>query len=275
VRRAWSFVVALACAGIAQAAPERIVSLGGDLTEIVYQLGKGDALVGVDLTSTYPEEATKLPQVGYVRALSAEGILAMKPDLVLANGDAGPPEVLEQIEQAGVKIVTLPKNHSVEGIGDKIVAVAGALEVPEAGAKLAEEFNKERAAVEATTKTAEPLTAVYVMARPDGALIAGGAGTAADAVLRAAGLKNVAGDAPGYKPVSSEALVALDPAVIITGSRSVEAAGGIERFKENPALSHTKAAKDDRILVFDDMYLLGLGPRTAKAVGELAARARN
>lgn len=275
MRRALSFVVALACAGIAHAAPERIVSLGGDLTEIVYQLGKGDALVGVDLTSTYPEEATKLPQVGYVRALSAEGILAMKPDLILANGDAGPPEVLTQLKEAGVKVVALPKNHSVEGIGEKIVAVADALEVPDAGAKLAEEFNKERAEAETQAKAGAPLTAVYVMARGDGALIAGGTGTAADAVLKAAGLENVAGDAPGYKPVSSEALVALDPAVIVTGSRSVEAAGGLERFKENPALSHTKAAKDGRILVFDDMYLLGLGPRTAKAVSELAAKARN
>lgn len=267
-------IFAAACAASSQAA-ERVVSLGGDLTEIVYELGKGDTLVGVDLTSTYPEAATKLPQVGYVRRLSAEGILAMKPDLILASGDAGPPEVIEQLESAGVEIVLLPKDHSMDAIHEKIVTVAKALGVAEAGEKLAAKFDTEKSEAEVSAKASEPLPAVYVMARGDGVLIAGGADTAADSILSAAGLKNVAGDTSGYKPVSSEALLALDPAVIVTGERSVQAVGGLEKFKENPALSLTAAAKAGRVLVFDDMYLLGLGPRTAQAVSELAKRARN
>ncbi|MGH8046768.1 MAG: heme/hemin ABC transporter substrate-binding protein [Chthoniobacterales bacterium] len=256
------------------AAPMRVVSLGGDVTEIAFALGKGDAIAAVDVTSTYPAAANKLPKVGYVRALSAEGILAMKPDLILASGDAGPPEAIAQFKAAGIPIVALPKDHTLAGIHAKIESVAAALDAKAEGEKLATEFDAARKAAEAAAKNGDAVTAVYVMARPDGALIAAGAGTAADAMLAAAGLKNMFAGAPGYKPVSAESLIAANPTVIVTGERSVQGSGGLDKFKTNPALSATSAVKNDHLLVFDDMYLLGLGPRSAQAVRELAAAAR-
>ena len=256
------------------AAPTRVVSLGGDVTEIAFALGKGGEIAAVDVTSTYPAEANKLPKVGYVRALSAEGILAMKPDLILASGDAGPPEAIDQLKAAGIPIVTLPKDHTLAGIRGKIESVAAALDAKVAGEKLAAAFDADRKGVEAASKNGGTVTAVYVMGRGDGALIAAGRGTAADAMLAAAGLKNAFDDADGYKPVSGEALIAKNPTVIVTGERTVQTSGGLDKLKANPALSATAAVKSDHLLVFDDMYLLGLGPRAAQAARELAVAAR-
>lgn len=257
-----------------QAAPTRVVSLGGDVTEIAFALGRGDALAAVDVTSTYPAAAGRLPKVGYVRALSAEGILAMKPDLILASGDAGPAEAIEQLEAAGIPIVALPKDHTLAGIQGKIEAVAAALDARPEGEKLAAAFDVARREAEAAARAGEPVTAVYVMGRSDGALVAAGRGTAADAMLTAAGLTNVFAAAEGYKPVSGEALIAQDPAVIITGERTVQTSGGLDKLKAHPALNPTAAVRNDHLLVFDDMYLLGLGPRAAQAARELAAAAR-
>ena len=256
------------------AAPTRVVSLGGDVTEIAFALGKGDSIAAVDVTSLYPAAVHKLPKVGYVRALSAEGILAMKPDLILASGDAGPPEAIDQLKAAGIPIVVLPKDHTLAGIETKIQSVAVALDAKAEGEKLAAAFAADRREAETLAKSGEPETAVYVMARPDGALIAAGKGTAADAMLTAAGLTNVFADAEGYKPVSGEALLAQNPKVIVTGERTVQASGGLNKLKANPALSATAAVKGGRVLVFDDMYLLGLGPRAAQAARELATSAR-
>jgi iron complex transport system substrate-binding protein len=256
----------------AQAAPRRVVSLGGDVTEIAFALGRGDALVAADLTSTYPEVAQRLPRVGYVRALSAEGILALRPDLVIASGDAGPPETLAQIRAAGVPLVQVTKDHSLAGISAKIRAVAEALDASEEGGRLAASFDAERAGI--TPEDGRVIPAVFVMGRADGALVGAGRGTAADAMLSAAGLRNVLADMEGYKPVSGEALLALAPAVIVTGTRTVEASGGLARLVRSTALSPTPAAKSGRVLVFDDMYLLGLGPRAARAARELASAAR-
>jgi iron complex transport system substrate-binding protein len=267
-------LLSLVLAGTALAAPQRVVTLGGDITEIVYALGKGDTLAAVDVTSVYPEAALRLPKVGYVRALSAEGILAMKPDLILASGEAGPAETMAQLKAAGIPIVALPKDHTLPGIEGKIRAVAEAFDAKADGERLASTFETDREVAEATAKQGEPVTAVYVMARSDGTLIGAGRGTAADAMLTAAGLKNIFADTEGYKPVSGEALVGQNPAVIVTGQRTVQASGGLEKLKANPALSPTAAVKNDHLLVFDDMYLLGLGPRSAQAARELAQAAR-
>jgi iron complex transport system substrate-binding protein len=270
--RAVLFVFAAAITAL-RAAPTHVVSLGGDVTEIAFALGRGDSIAAVDSTSTYPEAVLKLPKVGYVRALSAEGILAMKPDLILASGDAGPAEAIAQLEAAGIPIVTLPKDHTLAGIQNKIQSVAAALDAKAEGEKLAAAFEIQREEVEAGAQAAKPIAAVYVMGRQDGSLVAAGKGTAADAMLSAAGLTNIFASVEGYKPVSGEILVAHAPEVIVTGRRTVQAFGGIDKLKANPALSATSAVQNDRVLVYDDMYLLGLGPRAAQAASELAAAA--
>ena len=78
------------------------------MTEIIYALGLSDRIVAVDSTSYYPEEATSKPNVGYMRRLAAEPILALEPSMVLAIEDAGPPAVLDQIREAGLPVVLIP-----------------------------------------------------------------------------------------------------------------------------------------------------------------------
>ncbi len=268
----WVVFALLALAGSAPAA-DRVVSLGGAVTEIVYALGEGGKLIAVDSTSTYPEAAKELPDVGYVRALSAEGILAMTPDLILASPDAGPPNVIEQLRAAGTEVVVVPDDPGLDGVDAKIRAVADALGLSEAGEKLAKEFDADRKLASEASETAD-VSAVYLMGRGDGVLLAAGRGTSADVMLSAAGLKNVVTEYEGYKPVSPESLIALGPEVIVTGERTVAGAGGLDKLKLNPAVAQTPASQAGRILVYDDLYLLGLGPRAAKAATELARAAR-
>ncbi len=262
-----ALIGALALALVSVQAAERVVSLGGEITEIVYALGDGGKLVAVDSTSSYPAEAKELPNVGYVRALSAEGVLALQPDLILASPDAGPPNVMEQLRATGVEIYTAPKEADLAGIAEKIRGVAGALGREEAGDELVKRFESEAEATQVAVTADEWLSAVYLMGRGDGVLLAAGSGTAADTMLAAAGLKNVIATYEGYKPMSPESLLALAPKVVVTGERTVGGVGGLEKFKALPAVS-------GKVVVMDDLYLLGMGPRAAQAASELAQAAR-
>ena len=119
-----ALVLALAAfSGAAAETPQRIVSIGGSVTEVLYALGLGDRIIAGDSTSLYPPAAQDLAQVGYVRALAAELIIAMDADLVLAEGDAGPPAVLQQLREAGVPVTLIADTPSPEGVVEKAEAV--------------------------------------------------------------------------------------------------------------------------------------------------------
>ncbi len=251
---------------------ERIVTLGGAVTEIVFALDRGEDVVAVDSTSEYPAAAADLPDVGYVRALSAEGILALNPSVVLASADAGPLNVIAQIEAAGVKVVRLPEEHSLDGIEAKIRALSEALDAGAAGETLIARFREDRDRAEALVAGQAPVKAVFLMSRGDDTLMAAGSDTAADAMLRLAGATNVMAEYAGYKPVSPEALLVAAPDVIVTGVRTAAATGGVEGLKAMAAVAQTPAARSGRIFVFDDLYLLGFGPRAASASRDLAEK---
>ena len=123
---AWAHAAQAACALPVRDGP--IVSIGGDVTEIVYALGAGERVAAVDITSRHPREAQDLPQVGYMRQLSAEPILSLSPALILAIADSGPPLVLDQLQSAGTCLALVPDEHSPEGVIRKVEAVAAALD---------------------------------------------------------------------------------------------------------------------------------------------------
>ncbi|WP_179216450.1 heme/hemin ABC transporter substrate-binding protein, partial [Achromobacter xylosoxidans] len=131
------------------APPARVVTLGGTVTEIVYQLGQGDKLVGDDLSSLYPEAATKLPRVGYYRSVPVEGVLSLKPDLVLASEQAGPPDALKRLADVGVRVVTVSDAPSVASLKSRIRGIADALGVAPAGERMVEDVTRELARAEA------------------------------------------------------------------------------------------------------------------------------
>ncbi|MCY1207775.1 Hemin-binding periplasmic protein HmuT [compost metagenome] len=252
------------------APPGRVVTLGGSVTEIVYQLGQGGRLVGDDLSSLYPEAATKLPRVGYYRSVPVEGVLALQPDLVLASEQAGPPDVLKRLGEVGVRVVTVPDSPSVDSLKARIRNIAEALDVAPEGERLVERIGRELKEVEAIPVT--QARAVLLINRT-GTLQGAGRGTAANEVMAMAGLVNVLKDQQGYKPVSAEAVGALAPDLIVVTKTSLEATGGPEKLLAMPGIASTPAAARRRVIVMDDLLLLGMGPRLPLALTELKREA--
>ncbi|HYG45767.1 MAG TPA: hemin ABC transporter substrate-binding protein [Bordetella sp.] len=267
-------VLAAACAAVpAQAAPgpqgapaTRVVSLGGTVTEIVYALDQGSRLVGDDLSSLYPEAATKLPRVGYYRAVPVEGVLALRPDLVLASDQAGPPAAIARLKEVGVPVAVVSDQPTVQSLDERIRQIAQALGVPERGVQLA--GSVDAALRDARALPASHARAVLIMNRTGTPLGAGG-GTAASLVLELSGLVNVLADQQGYKPLSAEALSALAPQVIVVPRMSLEAAGGMQKLRAMPGVASTPAAANGCIVVMDDLLALGTGPRLPQAIRTL------
>ncbi|CAM4354773.1 heme/hemin ABC transporter substrate-binding protein [Kerstersia similis] len=253
------------CAG-AQAAPERIVSLGGTVTEIIYDLGHGDSVVASDISSIYPPAVQSLPRVGYYRTAPVEGIAAMQPDLILASEQAGPQQTFKRLSDLGIKVVQVSDGHSVESLFERIDSVADALDDPAAGKALTEKIRTDLDASLALPET--PLSTLFIMVRtskPSGA----GNGTAVNEVMKLAGLKNAMAEQQGYKTLSAEGVIQLAPEMIVTTTMSLEAVGGMEKFLQLPGVSATPAAKAGRVLALDDLLIMGMGPRLPEAVRSL------
>lgn len=258
----------LAAPVVARPAP-RVVSLGGAITEIVYALGAGGTLVGVDQSSIHPEAARRLPQVGYYRSFSVEGVASLKPDIVLVADQAGPPQSLEQLRRLGMRLVVLPSAPTVEALARRIEGVAEALGRQAPGRALVEKIRAEVAGAGLAAKSAPKR--VLVLSSHTGRLQAAGAETAGDAMVRLAGATNVFAAHTSYKPIAAEAVSALQPDVIVTTTSSVEAVGGLAAFAAQPGIAITPAARAQRIIAMDDLLLLSFGPRLPQALAELRA----
>jgi len=252
---------------------QRIVSVGGAITEIVFALGVGNKVVAVDTTSCYPLQATAaLPKVGYLRTLATEGLLSTKPDLILLDADAGPADVLEQLQRLGAPLVHFTERPSATLIGDKILFVGKALKVADKAAEIAGVFRQDLTAVTAQVeKLPQRPRVLFLMNAGATGLRGAGGGTAAAEMISLAGGHNAFGEVTGYKTISSEAALIADPEVIVMMSQMVDELGGVDAVGKLPVLAKTKAARDRRILSFDGNYLLGFGPRTAHAVADFAA----
>jgi iron complex transport system substrate-binding protein len=259
----------------AGASPARIVSIGGALTETLYALGAQDSLVGVDSTSLYPAAARALPSVGYARQLSAEGVLSLRPTLVVAGEEAGPPAVLRALASAAVPLVVLDDGNRFEGLLARTERLAALTGREREGRLLRESLQsqwqaaRERVAAQAG-RAARP-RAMFVLSHAASNIRVAGRDTAADAVLRYAGAVNVfAEDFTGYKPLTPESAVAAAPQVIVATDQGLEATGGIDGLLKAPGLAATPAGQAKRVVALDALLLLGFGPRLPQAVSRLA-----
>jgi len=273
----WLRVTALAASllspAMAQAAdakPSRIVAIGGSVTEIVYALGEEGRLVGRDSTSVYPQEALKLPDTGYIRALSPEGVLSLNPDLILSLDGAGPPPALEALKAAGVRLVTIPEGFDRKAIVYKIDAVGAALGVEDKAKALAAkiEAGLDKAVASSATQ-AKKARVLFILSAPQGRIMAAGGRTQADGIIKMAGAENVLSEIEGYKPVSDEAVIAAAPEVILMMTPRGDHSVSDETVLALPAITETPAGKAKRIVRMDGMYMLGFGPRTADAIVSL------
>jgi iron complex transport system substrate-binding protein len=251
-------------------APARIVSLGGGVTEIVYALGSGGAVVGADTTSQYPAEVAPMATLGYHRNIGAEGVLSLSPDLVIATTDAGPPSTLSQLEAAGVPLVVLDASPGIDGLTSRINTLAALLDAPEAGAELLAGLTASLSAV----KVDDPPRVMFIYARGGGTLNVSGTGTSAAEMISLAGAINAVDAYEGYKPLTAEGALLAAPDVLLLTEGGLESLGGREGLLSQPGVSMTPAAQEGRIVTMEDLYLLGFGPRTGEAARELSERIR-
>jgi iron complex transport system substrate-binding protein len=249
----------------------RIVSLGGSVTEIVEALQATDRLVGVDSSSLYPASVRQLPQVGYYRNFGVEGIASLRPELVLASEHAGPPQSIEQLRKLGIRVLSVPSNPTLASLHQGIEAVAAALGLDERGRALIRNIDNEVAQARRAAAERGTTPRVLVLSSHTGRLQAAGRETAADALLALVGAQNLFTSGSSYKPIATEAVAALAPDFIITSPLSLPANGGLAAFAAQPGISATPAARAKRIIVVDDLLLLGFGPRIAQALRQLQA----
>ncbi|MGO4624079.1 hemin ABC transporter substrate-binding protein [Ensifer sp. 2YAB10] len=252
----------------------RVVSVGGAITEIIYALGEEDRLVGRDSTSTYPEAAKALPDVGYMRQLAPEGIIAANPSAIIAVEGSGPPEALAVLKQANIAFTSVPETFDKAGIPSKIRAVGAFLGVEEKAETLAKsvEADLDAAIAESAARPeSERKRVLFILSTQGGKVMASGQGTAANGIIELAGAVNAVGTFPGYKALTDEAIIEAKPDVVLMMDRGGEHSAEAKELFALPALSLTPAAKNEALIRMDGLHLLGFGPRTASAVRELNA----
>ncbi|MCB1353308.1 MAG: ABC transporter substrate-binding protein [Rhodobacteraceae bacterium] len=261
----------LAAARAHAAAPGRVLVLGGDLAEIAFALGAGSTVIATDDTALWPPEAAALPKVGYLRRISAEGVLSLLPDLVLANPGAGPRTALDQIAAAGVRVETGPEGESANTVPAKIAFMGRALDRAAAAETCAARFEAEMARTEAALAPLDTRPRVlFLISLAGGTPVAAGTGTAADAMIGLARGTNAAAAFAGYKPVSAEAAIGLAPDVLLLPDHALEGYESPKAAVRAAGLGATPAGREGRIVVMDGLRLLGFGLRTPQAVAELA-----
>lgn len=251
----------------------RIVSLNGTVTEILVELGLKDSLVGVDISSTYPEELSELPNIGYYRQLSDEGILGLSPTLIIGENEAGPLTVMRRLRAAKVDLSLLAVELSEEGIYARITDVAEAVELNAEGDAFLARFKDALAAAKVSpglpVDHKPRLLGVY--ARGAGLSMVGGTETAFDVLIELVGAENAVGNMKGFQPLSPEALAVSNADAILIPKGALEALGGENGLLAFPGMLQTPAGQNRHILVYDDLLLTGLGPRLPELVTTIRA----
>ncbi|RDI38568.1 iron complex transport system substrate-binding protein [Gluconacetobacter liquefaciens] len=248
----------------------RIASIGGTITETLYALGAADRIVAVDITSTWPAQALREKKsLGYMRAISAEGVLSLRPDLILAMNDAGPPTAMDQLVASPVPVVFVESTPSTDAIRDRTRFLARVVGAQAAGEALSAAIDARFSAL-ATWRAAHPRTPriLFVMRMTNGHPLAAGSGTAADAVIRLAGATNAGAGMQGYKIVEDEALLTLRPDIVLTMAQ--DAASLRAALLADPGFRLTPAGQKGAIIAMEGERLLGFGPRTPDAALDLA-----
>ncbi|MDT5159210.1 MAG: heme transport system substrate-binding protein [Acidobacteriota bacterium] len=253
----------------------RIVSVGTANTETIVALGAASRLVGVDNSSNdYIHEVQSLPKVGARTTLSAEGILSLKPTLVVITSDAGPPQIVEQLKGGGVTVLVLRADYNVEAVKGKLKTIARALGLEAKGEELAGTIDRDMEEVNRLLASASSKPKVLFVGRgpnmPNATM--SGAGTTVDEMIRLAGGVNPLTGFEGFREMTDEAVVSAAPDVILMTEKSFERSGGVEGVLKFPGVALTPAGKSRRVVPVSDMYFQGFGPGVGRAVRELVLK---
>lgn len=250
-----------------------VLAIGGSVTEIVFALNQQHRLLARDTTSTYPDAASQLPDVGYMRALSPEGVLSVAPKLIISEDGAGPPETIKVLKAANIPFVTIPDAFTGAGVVAKIRAVGTALDVADQAEELAlsVQADLQSAVAKAAESAAAPKRVMFILSTQGGRIMASGSNTAAAGIIEMAGAVNAVNAFEGYKPLTDEAVNAAAPDVILMMDRGGDHGVANDELLAMPAIVTTPAAASQSVVRMNGLYLLGFGPRTADAVSDLSA----
>ena len=257
---------------------DKTIVAGGSLTEIIYFLNEEEKLVAVDITSNYPEKATELPSIGYVRTLSTEGVLSLDPNLILGEEDMGPPLVIDQIKSTGVDLRVIEEDYTLESITGKILCVGEILGVKEKATKLINSELQKNIDNLIDTKLAgvNKNKKVMIILGMDGTSpMVAGLQTSGNGFVEMIGASNIMSSFEGWKPVSAESILVQNPDLIIITNRGLNNFGTIEKLAQHPSLAFTNAAQNLNILAIDGMSLLGFGPRTIEVANTVAEKLKS
>ena len=249
----------------------RIVTLDGRITETVIALGRADDIVGLDSTSVYPPRIVKdKTEVGYVRMLSAEGVLSLLPEVIIASGSAGPPQAVEQIKKSGVRWINLDFEDTPAGTR-KLIQKLGSLfqKKPEAAQLITSLDNDLQSAFEISRSFEKKPRILFIYARGSRVLNVAGKKTSAHEIIQLTGAINAFDEIEGYRPLTAESVIAAAPDIILMMEKGKKSLGGSPGILRLPGIPLTPAGKMNRIISMPDMKLLGFGPRLGEAVLDL------
>lgn len=246
-------------------ANQRIVIAGGSLTEIVFALGAGDEVVGVDKTSSYPEKVKQLPQIGYWKLLNIEGVLSLKPTLFITLNDVEPDNVIEKVSESKVDVLALQRvPGTIELLYENITKIASKLNKQKEGKLLINRIKTNLADIQTKIATHPQKTKVLSLMSMGGTNSVAGKNTTIDALIAIAGGENLAKH-NSFKSYTAESIIAINPEVIILNKYSIDQLGGLDKIATIPGITETAAFKNNRITIIDDSYLFGIGPRVDEA----------
>lgn len=255
-----------------QVKSERIVSLNGSNTELLFALGVGDQVVGRDDSAIFPPAVFKIPSIGYQYQLNAEGILSLKPTLVIGRSDVKPPQVVEQIKATGTRVELMDEPDNLDEAKQRITKLGAIVDREDKAAELSAQLEadiKKFEARRAEVGDASKKKALFIYMRGPKTTFVLGDETNPGRMLALVGAENAMPSVKATAPISAEALIAAQPEVIVTFTHGLESVGGIDGLLKLPGVAHTPAGKNKRIIVMDDLYLGGFTNRAGKAALDL------
>ena len=247
-------------------AQERIVSLNGNISEMLCALGLESQIVGVDITSTYPASLQTKPKLGHNRNISAEGVLSLQPTLVLGLSEQFNPSLTDQLKAVKVKTMIFKQELSVQGVRNLLDEVARVTGTTGKATLLLHEFDRQMTALSVATSGKKVL---FIYARGAGTLMVSGTGTSIDKMIQLAGGTNAVTDFTDFKPLAAESLVAANPDLILLFDSGLRSVGGIDGLLKIPGIAQTNAGRDKKIIAMDGELLSGFGLRLPQAIREL------
>ena len=243
---------------------DRIVSLNGAVTETLASLDVAGNIVGRDVTSSYPADL-KATDLGHVRSITAESILALQPSVVFGTTKDVNPNLNEQLKKANIPLVLIDQEYSIDGSKKLITEVATKLK-KDNYQPLLDNISNKMATVKAFDKKPKVL---FIYARGAGNLMVAGSGTPLHSMIELAGAENAAAALTDFKPLTPEALLTTNPDVILMFDKGLQSLGGVDGLLKIEGIATTNAGKNKKVVTMDGQYLSGFGPRVGDAVVEL------